>query len=72
MTSVLPISEGWRLPWNNIKAFNPMYVGYIESCLAQESASCEGLYWGTRRMIEKLTTDSSKMQKAEKFLRSYT
>ena len=32
----------------------------------------EGLYWGTRKMIEKLTTDVSRMQKAEKFLRSYT
>lgn len=32
----------------------------------------EGLYWGVRRMIEKLTTDVVRMQKAEKFLRSYT
>jgi hypothetical protein len=32
----------------------------------------EGLYWGTRRMIEKITTDASKMQKADKFLKSYT
>jgi 16S rRNA U516 pseudouridylate synthase RsuA-like enzyme len=32
----------------------------------------EGLYRGTRRMIEKLTTDAQKMQKAERFLRSYT
>lgn len=30
----------------------------------------EGLYWGTRRMIERLTADSKRMNTAEKFLAS--